>query len=598
MSFRKRLFLFFALAVISIVGVSTLVVGIRFGNFIDDQVGQDISSAPEQFNNFLLSKMNSLIVETANISSDPKLRGTISTGDRATIIEAVTGLAFLYNKDLFWLLDKDGRVVYRVDNPGAWGDTLAGRAVVTDAINGFDSGDFWVLDDDLYIISAVPIKSGSILLGSLIIGMRFDEYIEEDFSKLTNLKLEFRTSEPGKATFVNLDSQSIQFIRIFVEQHQNKPGFEDCLRNIPQNKTETIKEDHEKCRVEFTHIDEQFIGVFFKLNDISNQFLSAGLVYRSMKPTLMLRSRIQNALLGIGAIAFLFALGLAFILSQRLTGPINRLINSASKLGEGDLESTINSEAKDEIGTLANALNDMRISLYHAREEVIRNERLSTVGQMASTITHDFRQPISAIYGFVQLLNLPNLEDDKREKYSSQVMVQIDRMVGMIDELLDFSKGVIKLNITEIEVTRFLEGTLVNFEVERERRKIEIVKDFNWDGTFAIDQARLSRCIDNLIRNSLEAIDKNGKVTVSTEKNGKYGTIRISDDGPGIPLKVADTLFEPFVSSGKEKGTGLGLAVVHKVIEEHGGEISVENNEGRGASFNISLPIKKERSLV
>ena len=117
MSFRTRLFLLFTIAVISIVGGSTLVVGIRFGNFIDDQVGHDIDAAPEQFNKFLLSKMNSLIVEAANISNDPKLRGTISTGDRATIIEAIDGLAFLYRKDLFWLLDKNGVVVYRVDDP-------------------------------------------------------------------------------------------------------------------------------------------------------------------------------------------------------------------------------------------------------------------------------------------------------------------------------------------------------------------------------------------------------------------------------------------------------------------------------------------------
>ena len=380
-------------------------------------------------------------------------------------------------------------------------------------------------------------------------------------------------------------------MHVFVEQHQNVPGFEDCLRDIPQTKLNNNEEDHEKCKVEFTLTDEHFTGVFFKLNDVSNQFLSAGLVYRSMKQTLMLRSRIQSALLGIGAIAFLFALGLAFVLSERLTGPINRLITSTSRLGEGDLESSIEKEADDEIGTLANALNEMRISLFHVREEIIRNERLSTVGQMASTITHDFRQPISAIYGYVQLLNLPQISNENREGYSNQIMMQIERMMGMIDELLDFSKGVIKLNIKEVDVTNFFEGTLVNFDAESERRNIEIVKEYNWAGTFAIDKARLSRNIDNLIRNSMEAIDKNGKLIVSTEKNNQYGIIRISDDGPGIPPDVAETLFEPFVTSGKQKGTGLGLAVVNKVIEEHGGKITVESKQGDGACFRISLPL-------
>ena len=211
MSFRRRLFLFFALAVIGIVGVSTLVVGIRFTNFIDDQVGHDIASAPEQFNNFLLSKMNSLIVEAANISSDSKLRGPISTADRATIIEAVNGLAFLYQKDIFWLLDTSGKVVYRVDNPGSWGDSLLSKPVVADAMNCFDSGNFWVLDGELFMVSAVPIKSGNNLLGSLIIGMQFDEFIEEDFSKLTNLKLGFITSEPGKTTYLAMDDPSGSF---------------------------------------------------------------------------------------------------------------------------------------------------------------------------------------------------------------------------------------------------------------------------------------------------------------------------------------------------------------------------------------------------
>jgi len=596
LSFRTRLFLFFTLGVIVIVASATWIVGGRFSNYIDEQVVNEIMPAPDQFNVFLLSKINSLVIETANVSTDPKLRGTMSTDDRETIIAAAKEVAFLYQTDLFWITDPSGLIIYRVDDPGHWGDTLSNNAVISDALNGFDSGDFWLWNEGLYVVSAAPVKSGANLHGSLVIGKKFDDWIVKNFSEMTGLEIAFMTKNS-----VTLASDKTRYPEaVLKEVFKSKietPTINTHFLNIPITGSDSLPEPNCECTEDFLIADDQYMGIFFNQLNVRNQFLATGMVFKSMAPTLRLRSRIQNALLGIGAIEFLFALIIAFVLSRRLTSPINRLIDSAAKLGEGDLVSEISIDADDEIGTLANALNDMRVSLQTAREELIKSERLSTIGQMASTMGHDFRQPITAIYGYVQLMAMPDMPAEKKKDLSTQVMKQIDRITGMIDELLDFSRGEIKLNLAEVNIEEFLESTLRTFEVEATSKKIVINRDFTWRGSLTIDEARLTRCIDNLIRNAMEAMIENGDVNVSTSSDNTSATIQISDNGPGISDEVIETLFEPFVTAGKKQGTGLGLAVVDRVIKEHGGEIVVESKLGEGATFVITLPLSKEEGI-
>jgi signal transduction histidine kinase len=169
-------------------------------------------------------------------------------------------------------------------------------------------------------------------------------------------------------------------------------------------------------------------------------------------------------------------------------------------------------------------------------------------------------------------------------------MRQIERMQGMIDEVLDFAKGDFVLQKETISIPYFINEIVENFSHDIKARNITIDAEIEYQGELLFDRNRIERGIENIIRNAVQAMSKNGAITLSVSELEKHVDIKITDDGPGISPEIMESLFEAFVTSGKTGGTGLGLAVAHRVIHEHGGKIAVDSEVRKGTSFTISLP--------
>lgn len=594
MSFRNKLFILFVLLASVMILVSIIAVRERFQFYTIQQVHDQFVQAPSRFNDFQVSSLNSLISLAANISDDPTLRGTLSTMDRPTIIDAVEKTYPLYNTELFWVLDTKGTVLHRVEMPQKWGDSVAERIAVRDAISGYDSGDIWSWSGKLYQVAAAPIQSGSRIFGVLLIGRSFDTYIEESFAGLTGTDIAFLLSESGRYSSNSSISeadfkQAIETQTISLSEHSQMP----VVPWWPSKKDDRMSDAP---FIQFDVDHEKYAGALFSLHDVGNHPLATGILFQSLAPMQILNKRIQNTLITVGILTIIFALTSAFFIARGLTRPIDRLVDSSRLLGQGDLDTKIKPESNDEIGVLAHSLDDMRESLKTAREELIRGERLSTIGRMASMITHDFRQPITVIYGLAQIIEMQALDDDKRKEYTDRILYQIDRMQGMITELLDFAKGKVKLVRTKIELASFLKELVENFQIYVKSKNISLVLKNSWDGHLLLDRNRIERVLENIVRNAVQAIKKDGTIVVSTGYNEGMVCIEITDDGPGMPHDVRENLFKAFYTSGKSGGTGLGLAMALKVIEEHSGTIEVESELGKGTCFRILLPEKTESS--
>ncbi len=277
-----------------------------------------------------------------------------------------------------------------------------------------------------------------------------------------------------------------------------------------------------------------------------------------------------------------------FLIARRLKA----LVEATKAIGNGSLQQSLARDpSKDELGELSSAFETMRVRLKKTQDELIHSERLSTVGQMASSIVHDFRTPMSTINLAIESLEQgKGFTPEKTQHWYRMIHDAIRKMVTMAQELLDFSRGEAHLNKADMPVHEFVDILVSSVRANLEHNHIRIRVENRCTGNAIFDAERLHRALVNIITNSQDAMPQGGEIHFSIERH--QGAIRfiLSDSGIGIPPEIRDKIFDAFVTAGKKKGTGLGLAITKRIIDQHGGTIEVESEVGRGTTFTITIP--------
>lgn len=239
------------------------------------------------------------------------------------------------------------------------------------------------------------------------------------------------------------------------------------------------------------------------------------------------------------------------------------------------------------------------IQLANARERAVKQERLSTIGQLLSGVLHDLKAPLTVIGGYVRELVA---EDDRdvRERFARAVLRQIELVDAMTRETLAFARGDRSLWVRKVYLKTFFEELREQLARELEGRGIRVELELLDRGVARFDQHKIQRAVHNLARNAAEAIGppgerrRGGTFTVRVERRPDGAlVIECRDDGPGIPDEIRERLFESFITHGKEGGTGLGLAIVRKVVDDHGGTIEVDSRPGHTV-FRMLLPQRQQ----
>jgi signal transduction histidine kinase len=237
----------------------------------------------------------------------------------------------------------------------------------------------------------------------------------------------------------------------------------------------------------------------------------------------------------------------------------------------------------------ANASTAIRLHLSHEVRE--REERLTTIGRLLSSVIHDLKTPLTVISGYVQIMQSSS-EPGERARYAELILGQFDLIGAMQREVLEFARGEKSILIRKVYLQKFFDGVRDQLEGELSRRGVELVVDVQERGTARFDEGKILRVVHNLAQNAAEAMGARGGkfvIKVTRDKGDGALVVNFSDTGPGIPREIEHRLFQSFVTSGKRGGTGLGLAIVKKIAEEHGGTISVHSTN-RGATFRLKLP--------
>lgn len=249
--------------------------------------------------------------------------------------------------------------------------------------------------------------------------------------------------------------------------------------------------------------------------------------------------------------------------------------------------SAILDEQKKRIGTVF-LMRDLR-EVRNLQAEVQRKDKLAAIGSLAAGVAHEIRNPLSSIKGGATYLKKQFLAGSAGERTASIVIDEVERLNRVISDLIGLSRPS-DLTLRPVVVTSILTHCLELIKQEAEIRDVKLVSTLSQEiPPTMLDADRFSQVVLNLCLNSLDAMEEGGTLTVSVSTDHNATSIIIEDTGEGMDAKTRDRIFEPYFTT-KSHGTGLGLSVVHKIIEAHNGIIRVFSQKGKGTRFVIQLP--------
>ena len=230
----------------------------------------------------------------------------------------------------------------------------------------------------------------------------------------------------------------------------------------------------------------------------------------------------------------------------------------------------------------------------HLRE-MIQAESLSVIGRFAQSIVHDLKNPLSIIGLSAEIFDMPNVSPEIRAKTQFRIRRQVERINDLVSDILIFTEGKrSNAGLPPADYRAFVLGLIPDLRAEAELKAAQIeMRELPPAVQVTFDPRRLNRVFHNLIHNATDVMLKGGKIFLRFQVTEQEIITEIEDTGPGIAPEIADQVFQAFVTFGKTHGTGLGLSICKKIIEDHGGEISVRSEAGRGAIFRFVLPLAK-----
>lgn len=565
---RTRFLLSMVLITFGLTALSLLVVRHTVQAHVREGIAQDLRNSVTTFQNFQRDREIMLTHAAELVAYLPITRAIMTAPDPGTIQDASEDLWPLTGSDLLVLTDRNGKVVALHSKPQGLSPETA-QKYFDGPLNNEDSSHWWFGAHHLYQTFVQPIYFGSKtegrLLGFLIIGSEIDNRFAREISKVSASQVAFSYGDEIVATTLTTD------------QAQNP-----SVRALAAGPSQSAARDVEIGK-------EAFIATSLDLSGRQEAPVHL-IVLGSYDQAAKFLDTLNRLLLLLGFTAVLLGSGLVFLISYTFTRPLATLVEGVRALEHGDFDHPLDPRGSDEVAELTSAFDRMRASLRKTQEALLESEQLATIGRMASSISHDLRHSLAAVVANSEFLCDGRLTSGQREELYQEVRTGVNQMTDLIDSLLEFARTRESLNPAYGNVVESVQRAMqaVRLHPRHQGTRIEIVSTAQSIAWF--DGRKLERALYNLLLNACEAAPgSEGRVQVSIERNDSFVDIAVSDNGPGIAEEIRDRLFHPFVSSGKENGTGLGLTVVQKIVQDHGGRVAMERTDSCTV-FRITIP--------
>jgi len=570
---RTRFLLSMLLITTGLTTTSLLLVQRSFRINVRQGIAVNLRNSVAAFQDFRHERETMLTSDVALLADLPITRAIMTSPDPVTIQDASQDISQIAASDLFVMVDRSGRVVaLHTKTPGFTREAAEKYFQQSLDEDRGEPSHWWLGEHHLYQTFIEPIYRGTrtegTLLGFLVIGYEINDRLAAEVSKVAGSQVAFSCGNEIVGT--TLTPAQVQGGSI---QNLIAGSVHDDAREI----------------------------------EIGNErFLATSLLLSGSRPTPVRLSvlgsydqatkfvtQLNRYLLLLGLAAILVGSGLVFFISHTFTRPLGNLVGGVRALEGGDFHHPLDSRGGDEVGELTRAFERMRTSLLKSQRDLLESEQLATIGRMASSISHDLRHSLAAIVANSEFLCDSHLTPAQREELYQEVRSGVNLMTDLIDSLLEFARTRESLTPAYASVSETIQRAVlaVRLHPRHHNRSIDVLCGSQVSGWF--DQRKLERALYNLLLNACEAAPPvGGTVEVTAAAVADSITISVADNGPGIAESIRDRLFHPFVSYGKENGTGLGLAVVQKIVQDHGGEIFVERTVQCKTVFQIVLPAR------
>lgn len=562
-SLKARLILAFSLITLIPLALAMVILTGRIQSMVRSQAEERLASALEGIGTQTTEDGRRMAAKAGILSRDPQLKRLYllrPSGSR-DLSEYLAERQILLGLDLLSVADSSGRVVAAGPTPHGIGTT----PLVTQMGGAFNSPSIAVAEGlgALAMVVRSPISYQGAIAGSLQGGLLFDAAALERLGKTSGVEWILRDSA-GRIAATTLPDLS--------------PGA--VLRVTGRGRTEIAGHTYLSRSVPLAVGAPPYATI-------------TGLASTAAADRTVASLQLAAALLGLLGLGI--AIPLAILWSSQISRPVEQLAAFSDRLAQGKWEEPLTLHSVRELQTLVAALDRMRKDLVTYRDKLVTSERQAAWSQMARKVAHEVKNPLTPIA--ISVADLKRSYDQKRADFPEildqavrTVAAEVETLRHLLQEFSDFAR-LPKPELAPCGVSSLMQDleTLYGRDVASGRL---VLSHPGQDITFPCDRGQMRQALINLIKNGLEALNGDGRVVVSARADGGVLEIAVSDTGPGLNAEQRANLFVPGFTT-KSQGSGLGLTIVERIVNDHQGTIAVDAGPESGTTFRIRLPLSR-----
>jgi signal transduction histidine kinase len=502
------------------------------------------------------------------LSTMSDVRAAFTTGDQATIRDTSAELWNRVSEDnaIFLVADPNGGVITTLGgNPRI--SVPRTMPLVEQAGANFprQSQGFVMLEGRLYQVIVTPVyvqsSGGPGLIDVLVAGYEVNNTTAGQLKEATGGS-DFTFVAGSQVVVSTLFGGVSRAILTAANRYPDRPG------RITDGRTE-------------------YMALTTPLLDLMGRPIGKLSIFRSFADADRRLESLRWSIVFIWLAAVLAGLAMTYLLARRILAPVKRLDRGAEAIARGNYDIRLPVESRDELGRLTETFNNMCGSIQSARQELIQKEQIATIGRLSSSIVHDLRNPLAAIYGGAEMMVDSDLPPSQVKRLARNIYSASRRIQELLQDLVNVSRGKQKV----VEVCRLRDVIGAAWDAlgrEAETRSVRVSLDVPEDIELPMERSRMERVFVNLFSNSLDAMPDGGSIDIVARRDQSAVLVEVDDTGPGISSEVRASLFQPF-HSGKRNGLGLGLALSRQTVLDHGGDMWADGNSSGGARFCMRL---------
>lgn len=546
---------------------SLLIVRNRLQRHVQETLAADLRHSNETFQDLDANRRLSLEKESLLLASLPSLKALMTTSDPRTITDDAVDFWKTSGNDLFALAGAEGRIL--AANARGVANTEELKRDLR-AATAAPAKHYLLSGGALYEYSVQPLYFGDPVNGTLL------GYVISGYAIDHQFLLEVSRGAGAAAAFV-ADNEIV----VSTLSKEKRDALRGAIASISPDREAIVKIAGERF---LATSRDMSVGAGMPLRLI---------VMKSFDEADRTEQEINRLVFLASALAIVAGSILVLLLARMVTRPLEVLATGVRAFGEGDPKYLLPAGGTQEVRYLSRVFAQMRDEIQKKNRALLESERLATIGRMANSVSHDLRHYLAAVYANAEFLASPALPASERAELFEEIRVAVNGTTDMLDSLLIFSRTGAALQRVPTSMTGLVNRTVGLVRTHPDAESVMVkMQPGGADVTAAIDAKQMERAVYNLLLNACQSAKQNPErreVNVAVTGDETTASVTVGDSGHGVPEEIRESLFDPFVTSGKQKGTGLGLTLAWSVAREHEGNVQLVSNRPGKTVFRLTI---------